>query len=75
MLLVNPRRILEGLAQARLLPGFFAYQRNHNSDLFSAFIELLQHVSKGGPNSPILSPTPIANPIPNEPDPSTVGSG
>ncbi len=47
----------------------------NNSDLFSAFIELLQHVSKGGPNSPILSPTPIANPIPNEPDPSTVGSG
>lgn len=28
---------------------------SNNGDLFGSFIELLQHISKGGPNSPILS--------------------
>lgn len=27
----------------------------HNGDAYSAFIELLQHISKGRPNSPLLS--------------------
>jgi hypothetical protein len=36
----------------------------NNGDLFASFIELLQHVSAGGPNSKILSqaandPTPV----------------
>jgi len=43
----------------------------NNTDLFAAFIELLQHVSKGGPNSPILS-GPIA-PVPDMP-PAPSGS-
>lgn len=34
----------------------------NNGDLFAAFIELLQHVSKGGPNSPILSEVAPATP-------------
>jgi hypothetical protein len=28
----------------------------NGNDVLGAFIELMQHVSKGGPNSPILSP-------------------
>ena len=46
----------------------------NNSDLFSAFIELLQHVSKGGPNSPVLSPVGAAVSDPGS-DPSAAGSG
>jgi len=42
----------------------------NNSDLFSAFIELLQHVSKGGPNSAVLS-----GPGPATSDASSQGSG
>jgi len=45
----------------------------NNSDLFSAFIELLQHVSKGGPNSPILSGPAVTTSTST--DPSAVGSG
>ena len=37
-----------------------------NGDAFGAFIELLQHVSKGGPNSPVLAPPPQAD---NDPTP------
>lgn len=37
----------------------------HNGDAFTAFIELLRHVSKGQPNSPMLG----------TPDPSAQGSG
>lgn len=45
----------------------------NNSDLFSAFVELLQHISKGGPNSAVLSlPTPTV-PAPTA-DASTQGS-
>lgn len=32
--------------------------RGQNTDLMGAMIELLQHLSKGGPNSPTLSPEP-----------------
>jgi hypothetical protein len=35
-----------------------AASNGSGGDIFSAFIELLQHVSKGGPNSPALSQTP-----------------
>jgi hypothetical protein len=31
---------------------------SNNSDLFGSFVELLQHISKGGPNSPALAPSP-----------------
>ena len=31
---------------------------NNTTDLGGAFVELLQHISKGGPNSPALTPTP-----------------
>lgn len=33
---------------------------NNGGDVLGAFIELMQHVSKGGPNSPILSTPPSA---------------
>jgi hypothetical protein len=40
---------------------------SNNGDLFASFIELLQHVSKGGPNSPVLSETPTpSNPAQSE---------
>jgi hypothetical protein len=41
----------------------------NNTDLFSAFIELLQHVSKGGPNSPVLSGPISTSPSASVPDP------
>lgn len=41
---------------------------SNGNDLFSAFIEFMQHVKKGGPNSPALS-EPAATP-----DASTAGS-
>jgi hypothetical protein len=35
---------------------------SNNTDAFAAFIELLQHITKGGPNSPVLSaPAPSAS--------------
>lgn len=43
----------------------------NNTDLFSAFVELLQHVSKGGPNSAVLS-APINVPAKDQ---SAQGSG
>jgi hypothetical protein len=54
--------------------------KGNSGDVLGAFLELMQHVSKGGPNSPILSASPVA---PNKtaaqpafvPDPSAVGSG
>jgi hypothetical protein len=45
----------------------------NNGDLFASFIELLQHVSKGGPNSPALSsPAPVQS---GTSDVSQQGSG
>jgi hypothetical protein len=41
---------------------------NNGGDVLGAIIELMQHVSKGGPNSPILS-------MPITADPSAQGSG
>ena len=37
----------------------------NNSDSFAAFIELLQHISKGGPNSAVLSQTITTQPVSN----------
>jgi hypothetical protein len=45
-----------------------AIEAGNGGDSFSAFVELLQHVSKGLPNSPILSPS-------SSQDPSAQGSG
>ena len=39
---------------------------NNNGDALSGLLELIQHISKGQPNSPVLSQTP---------DASTQGSG
>lgn len=40
--------------------------QHHNGDAFSAFIELIQHVTRGMPNSNVLTPAH---------DASTAGSG
>jgi hypothetical protein len=32
---------------------------SNNTDLFGSFVELLQHISKGGPNSPALAPVAV----------------
>ena len=45
--------------------------KGNNGDVLGAFLELMQHVSKGGPNSPILSATLNERAS----DPSRVGSG
>lgn len=39
----------------------------NNGDIMTSFIQLLQHLTAGQPNSPILS-------APVRPDPSTIGS-
>lgn len=39
----------------------------NNGDIFQSVIQLIQHVTSGQPNSPILSAT--------KPDPSTIGTG
>lgn len=36
---------------------------NNNGDIMGAMIELFQHLTKGQPNSPVLSPVPIAGPV------------
>ena len=35
--------------------------KGNNGDVLEAFLELMHHVSKGGPNSPILAETPDAS--------------
>lgn len=47
-----------------------ALAKNNGGDAFSALLELIQHITKGQPNSPVLSST-----IAGEPDASRLGSG
>jgi hypothetical protein len=50
---------------------------NNGGDVLSAFMELLQHVSSGQPNSPVLAGVPTAFPGASSAtaDPSAQGSG
>ena len=36
--------------------------KGNNGDVFAAFVELLQHISKGSPNSPVLMAAARAEP-------------
>lgn len=46
---------------------------SNGGDVLGALVELMQHVSKGGPNSPILSATPAPAGSMVMPDPPNVG--
>lgn len=49
---------------------------NNNGDVLSAFLELIQHITSGQPNSPLLSAMPPgSNSTPSSEDPSRQGSG
>jgi cobalamin synthase len=61
LVLVQPWIVLAAPFLERALNDVTA---GNNGDVLSAFFELIQHISKGQPNSPILTP-----------DESTVGSG
>jgi hypothetical protein len=65
------------MAMPFLIRALGDISQSNGGDMLGAFLELAQHLTKGGPNSPTLSPVGSGSNLspPSSDDPSRQGSG